>query len=184
MTDEKVFRNERPLVFPTQAWNLNALDLSQFPLVEAFEIVLTDLGWPLGPHLSFWSEQLGWLAGLPWWDNANLALYACTLADIPLGTLGHPYYDSEQGWQMLIFRDGAYVYVMEAGEPSEEPAVWHSWFRVPLEQYVGEWIREIRRFNPAIGEGLPPQASEGWQGRTCLACRTKTHTTGIRYQTA
>lgn len=180
MTDEKFFRNERPLILSDAAQELNTLDFDQFPLAKDFEIVLTDHGWPLGRHVRFWSEQLGWLAGFPWWDCADLALQVCTLPDIPIGTLERPYHDFEQGWQIFIFRRGDFAYVMQGGEPSEEPVVWHSWFRVPLEQYVSEWIREIRRFNPAAADGMPPQAFEGWQGPACLACRTKTHTAGLR----
>jgi hypothetical protein len=179
ITDWPVFHNEQPLVFPTMEWDLAALDISHFPSIDNFEVVLTHWDTPIGPHIRFWSEKLGQLASFPWWDNANLALYTCTTGDIPIGTIEKPYHDSEQGWQTLIFQVGEYVYIMQGGEPSEEPVVWTSWFRVPLDQYISEWRREIRRFNPAIGDEMPLQGISGWQGPACLACRTKTHT-GIR----
>jgi hypothetical protein len=179
MTDQPVFQNERPLIFPGQDFDLTWLELDAFPVVQDFEIALTDAGGPFGRKVRFWSDQLGWLAGFPWWDHADLALHLCTLIDIPIGTRATPYYDLEQGWQILIFREGAFAYVMEGGEPSDDPVTWSSWFRVPLEQYVSEWIREIRHFNPTIPDGMPLQATTGWQGHACLACRTKTHT-GIR----
>jgi hypothetical protein len=159
--------------------DLSRLNLATFPLVQDFEIVPTDTGGPFGRMVRFWSEQLGWLATFLWWEHADLALHLCDRADIPIGTPEQPYHDLEQGWQILIFCRGDFAYVVQGYWPSNQPVVWDTWFRVPLAQYINEWIREIRRFNPAIQDGILPQATDGWQGLACLACRTQTHT-GIR----
>ena len=145
---ERLFHNEQALHLSRYGFGecLNKLDLLAFPLVEDFIIKLEQTG-TFGIHLYFYSDQLGRLASFPWWDNVEKDLSSYTSSDIPVGDFDEPYSDLEQGWQIIIFEDENFVYIMEGQEPccTEFPI----WFRVTRDRYYNEWMRLIREFNPA-----------------------------------
>ncbi|MBV9470976.1 MAG: hypothetical protein JOZ57_17200, partial [Abitibacteriaceae bacterium] len=120
--------------------------LAAFPLIEDFTIRLKQTG-TFGVHLYFYSDKFGHLASFPWWDNVEQDLPRYTSKDIPVGDFKQPFDDLEQSWQILIFQDEKFVYILEGQEPccTEFPV----WFRVAREHYYDEWMRIIQEFNPA-----------------------------------
>jgi hypothetical protein len=66
--------------------------------------------------------------------------------DVPLGSLDEPIDDADEDWQIVIFQDGGFVYVMEGTEP--HATSFDVWFRVPTARYIEEWARVIDEFNP------------------------------------
>ncbi len=145
---EHRFRNDTTLIVPGPGWNIQALDLGQFPVVVDFQVELTAATDPLGPHLYFYSPRFGVLANFPWWDGVVQVLQHYRVTDIPLGTLRRPYWDLEQGWIILIFETSGYVYVMQGDFETKNE--FYSWFRVTRTRYVREWIRTIKQFNSAM----------------------------------
>lgn len=110
------------------------LPLEVFPLMEDFEIVLEQIrGTSWGYHMAFFSEKRGYIASFPWWDHAELDLYR------PSFTFPE---DFEQGWQIEIFDEGEYTYVLESDFDHPE-AGYHSWFKVRKEHYLAEWQAAI-----------------------------------------
>lgn len=120
--------------------DLSTLDLRAFPLAPGFAIKLRDCA-SLGYHLDFVDGEGARLAGFPWWDHVEVALKTLDLANIPRGTRDAPFDDLEQGWQILIFEEGSFVYVLEGNAPCcrEFPR----WFKVKTEDYVAAWSAAI-----------------------------------------
>lgn len=131
----ELFRNSSPLV-PGAGWKCADLDLAAFPAVDDFTLEIRNsafraLVWYVSPTLGRLSH--------PALDHADARIRLWTLADIPMGTPEQPYSDADQGWETYIWRDGAFVYVME-GEGEGEFTVW---YRVPADRYLSEWQRLI-----------------------------------------
>ena len=84
------------------------------------------------PHGIF-QREAGYIASFPWWDHAELDLYR------PSFTFPE---DFEQGWQIEIFDEGEYTYVLESDFDHPE-AGYHSWFKVRKEHYLAEWQAAI-----------------------------------------
>ncbi|HMJ65083.1 MAG TPA: hypothetical protein VK615_07010 [Candidatus Binatia bacterium] len=142
------FQNGEKLVLQTYNYEdeIKSLDLSAFPPVNDFTVDLRDTG-EFGQHIGFNSETLGPLAGFPWWDNVERDLPTYDSTRIPLGTYDQPFDDCEQSWQIVIFENAGYVYIMQGDDPC--CTEFATWFRVERNHYVNEWLRLIRKFNPA-----------------------------------
>ena len=143
--NKKNFLNDQPLHLPNYGYEeLSRLDLTAFPLIEDFAIKLKKTG-IFGTHLYFYSEHWGQLAAFPWWDNVEKDLPKYTSRDIPNGGLEGPYDDLEQGWQILIFEDETFVYILQGDDPM--CTEFEKWLKVNREKYYSEWMRVIREFN-------------------------------------
>ena len=123
------WRNEVPLAKEVP------LPLEDFPLIDDFEIVLEQIrGFSRGYELAFFSEKRGYIASFPYWDHVELDLYRPSFI--------MPYEDFEQGWEIQIFPDGEYMYVLE-GDFDNPQAGYHRWFKVEEERYLNEWQAAI-----------------------------------------
>ncbi len=110
--------------------------LEDFPLIEDFEIVLEQSrGASSGYHLAFFSEQRGYIASFPCWDHVELDLYRPSFNLLPDQGF-------EQGWEIEIFPDGEYMYVLES-DFDHPQAGYLSWFKVERERYLNEWQAAI-----------------------------------------
>lgn len=123
-----------------EARDLSKLDLSAFPLVEGFAIKLRDCA-SLGYHLDFVDRDGTRLAGFPWWDHVEVALKTFEPASIPRGTRDAPFDDLEQGWRILVFEEGSFIYVLEGDDPS--CTEFATWFKVKTADYVAAWSAAI-----------------------------------------
>ena len=111
-------------------------DAALFPAIGDFEIRLRQCG-QLGVHLDLCSKAAGRLAGFSYWDHADADLREMNEARIPIGTADAPYHDHEQGWEILIWRRGADVFVLEG---QDDPGLrFSSRFRVAFEEYRSRW---------------------------------------------
>jgi hypothetical protein len=66
--------------------------------------------------------------------------------DVPLGTISEPVVDADADWQIVIFANAGFVYVLEGSAP--HATAFDVWFRVPRDRYITEWARVISEFNP------------------------------------
>lgn len=133
-----IYRNQQILVASQHFgnYNLQTLNLHDFPLVDDLYAEIRDFGSTLGGHLFFLSKRLGELTSFPWWDNLtpqNLSL------DPPLGSFLEPFNDCEQGWQILIFEHDEFVYIMQGNDPGVEE--FHTYFKITKGDYLSAWER-------------------------------------------
>lgn len=137
------FRNPQPI--PAHEEALDELALDAFPIIDDFALTLAEIH-DGGKHIEMASRTLGRLAGFPAWDHADRDLRHFDPADVPLGSIDEPYDDRDEGWRILIFEHGGWVYVLEGRSPNAtEFAVW---FRVPAARYFEAWAVLIDAFNP------------------------------------
>jgi hypothetical protein len=120
-------------------------DLDSFPFVDDFLVRLVDAG-EGNLQIELASAARGRLAGFPAWDHADRDLRHFIPSDVPLGTIDEPYDDRDEGWRIVIFEHGGWMYVAEGdGVDAAEPS---SLFRVRRERYLQAWAALIDLFNP------------------------------------
>ncbi|MCP4158516.1 MAG: leucine-rich repeat domain-containing protein [Deltaproteobacteria bacterium] len=116
------------------------VDLSKFPVENAFNIELEKTK-TFGVHISFVGNEYG--AGFPWWDNADVQIRKYTEKNIPYGDIESPHIDLEQGWQICIFKEKDYIYILTGLEPGEDR--YYSWYRVNFDTYRNAWLQTIEK---------------------------------------
>ncbi len=121
-------------------------DLDTFPIVSDFAVRLTDGGEEGGRHVELVSASQGRLAGFPAWDHADRDLRHFVASDVPLGTFDDPYDDRDEGWRIVIFEEGGWVYVAEGADAGAES--FEALFRVRRERYFQAWAALIDQYNP------------------------------------
>lgn len=141
------FHNPEPLTQKDME-PLEKLRLEAFPLINDFFIELRPAHQKFGNHLYYVSNAQGDLISFPWWDHVDRDLQQWTQKDIPIGVKGQPYYDMEQGWQLIVFRRGDYVYLLQGGGSEDRRAVFHTWFCVARKAYLAEWEKLLMHHNP------------------------------------
>jgi hypothetical protein len=129
-----------PVLRVDESRDFSQLDLAAFPLVEGFALKLRDCAM-LGYHIDFVDGDGARLAGFPWWDHVEVALKTLDAATIPRGTRAAPFDDLEQGWQIIIFEERGFVYVLEGAEPC--CTEFAAWFKVKTADYVAAWSAAI-----------------------------------------
>lgn len=136
------------------------LPFDDFPLVEDFEVSLEgviakhNINREPIPFFSarLYSPSLGYLGGFSgrMWSN-----YLCRANFvIPAGNFTLPYYDLEQGIDLLITEDDQFVYILSGdweSHNSSEPNVWHKienyydrWVKIKKERYYEQWKSAIQ----------------------------------------
>ena len=147
------FSNSHPLILPEDPtafpnslprWKLSELNLKAFPEIEDFRIA-TFKSKGYGYHLAFKSPAHGVLTSFPWWDHVDKDM-AKGIQEIPMGTIQNPFYDLEQGWQLLIFLHEDQIYILQGKEPGDNN--FQTWYRVDLDRYLSEWNRVREKFKP------------------------------------
>src|SRR2546423_575327 len=83
-------------------------DADRFPIVDEFSIELFRREGSLALRYTDGDSRV--LVDFPWWDAVDRDLGGWTLSDIPVGSLGDPYLDIDQSWQILIWESDRYVY--------------------------------------------------------------------------
>jgi hypothetical protein len=115
--------------------------------VSDFSVTLSDSE-DGGKHIEFVSAAKGRLAGFPTWDHAERDLRHFTASDVPFGTRDEPFVDRDDGWRIVIFSEGGWVFVGEGRDPSRDQ--FESSFRVPVDHYFKAWALLIDKFNPIM----------------------------------
>jgi hypothetical protein len=120
-------------------------ELDAFPFVDDFLVRLVDAG-EGNLQIELASAARGRLAGFPGWDHADRDLRHFIPSDVPLGTIDEPYDDRDEGWRIVIFEHGGWIYVAEGGAANAtDPSVR---FRVRRERYLQAWAALIDLYNP------------------------------------
>jgi hypothetical protein len=118
---------------------LGDLDLDDFPIVENFTIELFDDSSAGGLGIRFLDSMMDEVIAFPWWAPVEEDLRQWSISDVPLGSLGEPFHDVEQGWQILIWRIDDWVFVMQGDEEGN-----YRWrIKVEAGRYLSEWARVI-----------------------------------------
>jgi hypothetical protein len=121
------------------------IDIGTARHIDDFSVTLSDSD-DGGKHIEFASANEGRLAGFPTWDHAERDLKHFTASDVPFGTREEPYVDRDDGWRIVIFSDGGWVFVGEGTDPNRDQFV--STFRISLDAYFRAWALLIDQFNP------------------------------------
>lgn len=83
-----------------------------------------------------------------WWNEPVSKVRSWTVADIPCGTIANPYYDSDQGWNIVVWQMDGQIFVAEGdGERDEErdQSTYIRWFRVSRELYRAGWTDALEQ---------------------------------------
>jgi hypothetical protein len=123
------------------------IDVERARSVQDFNVTLSDSG-DGGKHIEFVSAAGGRLASFPTWDHAERDLRHFTASDVPLGTKLDPFVDRDDGWRIVIFSEGRWVFIGEGTDPNRDR--FHTLVRVPLDDYLEAWASLIDRFNPVL----------------------------------
>jgi hypothetical protein len=109
----RLFRNPRPLT-RTGSAPAGLPPREEFPVVVDLRLVLRP-GDPSEWRIRLESPSLGYLASLPWYDRPGRTIREVGPWFVP-GSPSKPWDDTDEGWTLLVWTDGEWVYVMEADE--------------------------------------------------------------------
>lgn len=125
----------------------NGIDLGSVDVVPDFAVELREME-DSGKLVHFVSPSRGELAWFPGWEHADRDLIHFATADVPFGSPDDPYDDRDEGWRIVIFEDGGYVYILEDDRPNGDrfPRRW----RVPRDRYLFAWAAVLHAFNPIV----------------------------------
>ncbi|MEW2501120.1 hypothetical protein ACQPXB_07900 [Amycolatopsis sp. CA-161197] len=104
-----------------------------FPVAHEFVIEVFDDPSAGGSGIRFVDRGLETQIDFPWWSPIEQDLSTWTRA--PMGTPRRPFHDADQSWQVLIWRAGDWVFVMQGNGENE----FHTWLKVRTVRYLAEW---------------------------------------------
>jgi len=125
----------------------NDIDLARVPTVEDFAIELRELE-DCGKIVHFVSGIGGELAWFPAWEHADRDLRHFVASDVPLGDIDNPFDDRDEGWRIVIFEHGGFIYIFEDDRPNGTR--FPRRYRVPRERYLWAWAALINEHNPLV----------------------------------
>ncbi len=125
----------------------NDIDLATVPDISDFAIELRELE-DSGKIVHFVSPSHGELAWFPAWEHADRDLLHFTASDVPIGSIDEPYDDRDEGWRIVIFEQGGYVYILEDDRP--KGTRFPRRFRIPRDRYFLAWATVMHQSNPLI----------------------------------
>ena len=118
---------------------LERLDGGELPLIDGFSIATRDAG-RFGTHVELRDGSGKRIAGFPWFDHVDSEL--TNLRDRTCaGTAAKPFHEVEQGWEILIWTVGMFVFVLEGD--FEIPGRFDTAFRVPASAFMNAWDEVI-----------------------------------------
>jgi hypothetical protein len=122
-----------------------AEELEEFPAIDDFVVRLFD-SVEGGLHLEFASAARGRLTDFPAWDHVDRDLRHFVPMDVPLGNIVEPYEDRDEGWRIVIFLEGEWVFVAVGEHPNAVDFT--IVFRVRRERYLQAWAALVDQYNP------------------------------------
>ena len=125
----------------------NDIDLDTVPTISDFTVELREME-DVGKLVHFVSPSHGELAWFPAWENADRDLRHFTASDVPIGVIGEPYEDSDEGWRIVIFEQGGNVYILEDDRP--KGIRFPRRYRVQRDRYFFAWATVMHEFNPLV----------------------------------
>ena len=125
----------------------NDINLEQIPPIDDFAIELREME-DCGKIVHFVSAGEGELAWFPAWEHADRDLRHFVASDVPLGTIDDPFDDRDEGWRIVIFEHGGFVYIFEDDRPNGTR--FPRRYKVPRDRYFFAWAALINEFNPMV----------------------------------
>lgn len=125
----------------------NDIDLATVPTVADFAVALREME-DVGKIVHFISASEGELAWFPAWEHAERDILHFNPTDVPLGSLDDPYDDRDEGWRIVIFEDGGFVYIFEDDRPTGTR--FPRRYRVPRDRYLMAWAALLNETNPIL----------------------------------
>lgn len=125
----------------------NDIELATVPVIADFAVELRELE-DMGKIVHFVSPSHGELAWFPAWEHAERDLVHFAPQDVPIGTIDDPYDDRDEGWRIVIFEDGGYVYIFEDDRPNGER--FPRRYRVARDRYLFAWAAVLNLYNPIV----------------------------------
>ena len=131
--------------------DLTGFDPDEFREAQDFTVELTAWGKDQGLE----SLNLAYIVSSPamrihwgWWSAPVDKIRAWSVADTPCGTIEEPYYDSDQGWNIMVWQVGGEVYIAEGGgewDDERDQNTYSRWFKVSTELYDAGWTAALDR---------------------------------------
>jgi len=125
----------------------NDIDLEQVDTVDDFAIELREME-DCGKIVHFISASMGELVWFPAWEHADRDLRHFVASDVPMGKMDEPFDDNDEGWRIVIFEEGGFVYIFEDDRPAGTR--FPRRFRVPKNLYFFAWAAVINQYNPMV----------------------------------
>jgi len=125
----------------------NDIDLDTVEEIDDFAIELREME-DCGKIVHYISASLGELVWFPAWEHADRDLRHFVAGDVPLGTIDVPFEDNDEGWRIVIFEEGGFVYIFEDDRPTGTR--FPRRFRVPKNLYFFAWAALIGQYNPMV----------------------------------
>lgn len=125
----------------------NDIELESVETVADFAVELRELE-DAGKIVHFVSPVIGELAWFPGWEHADRDLRHFTASEVPIGSIDEPFDDADDGWRIVIFEHGGYVYIFEDDRP--KGTRFPRRFRVARDRYFLAWALVMHEANPMI----------------------------------
>lgn len=117
---------------------LSELSFENFPQVDDFMVDLREAN--SATTLRYVCPSLGIVITFPWWNHAVNEIRGWTAAEIPCGSINSPFWDRDQGWNILIWQVHDRVYITEG---DGDPEIYERWFTISRDLYWSEWKKAI-----------------------------------------
>ena len=118
--------------------SLKEVNLKEFPVVEDFVVVLSDHVTEI--RLEYQAPSVEISVSFPWWNHSVDEMRTWGPEEFPCGSLNEPFWDRDQGWNLLIWLVEDRIFIAEG---DGEADVYQRWFAVSAELYRSEWTRAI-----------------------------------------
>lgn len=125
----------------------NDIDLATVPVIADFAVELREME-DVGKIVHFVSAAKGELAWFPAWEHADRDLVHFSATDVPLGAIDDPFDDRDEGWRIVIFEEGGYVYIFEDDRPNGNR--FPRRYRVARDRYFVAWAAVMLAYNPVV----------------------------------
>lgn len=124
---------------------INVKSLRDIEEVEDFELLIRiphRRKITSGSTCNFYSKEKGFTISFPLWHYPEKDIITKGSEVISIGTISKPYWDADQGYQIVIFEHRNYIYALQGNSPGCEE--YHSVFKVNKDYYLNEWDKLIQ----------------------------------------
>ena len=125
---------------------LSGFDPEEFPEAQDFTVEFTPS--EFGLRLTYRVESPEIVMRWGWLKSTDAEMYAWTVDDVPRGTLRHPYHESDQGWNAMIWEMDDHVYIAEGDggwDEERDSNTYVMWFKVSRDLHDRAWTAALDR---------------------------------------
>jgi len=139
-----VFNPGKPQLYIEDFRDLCSIDSAQFKKSHDFAVEIVPRTTGAGTVLRFVDTKLGIVIDFPWWDSPERDIGEWESGHVPLGTCDEPYFEEDQCWRILIWRQGDLVHIASGNE--DENALYDMLLSLPVEKYTKAWAKLVASF--------------------------------------